>query len=946
MRTLLLTTFAAVLFATGAAAQSKIASQATDMHVAVQTANNYPTTQSFQPVSAQAISGYYQQGFESTTFPPANWQVVNSSGPSYTWERSTSQAHLSTASALIRYDASGGLDWLIAPHYNVTAATDSLVFWMRLVFTGYAPDSLCIKVSTTDSATTSFNTTLLKLREGTEYPTNNTTWYRYAVSLQNYVGQQIYLAFKHYNYDGDGLYIDDVAIGTQPANEVATTAMIAPLSSIASGAVIPQGTFTNFGSATQTFNVTTTINPGGYTSTAAITSLASGASAPASFATWNATPGTYTVKMFTELPGDANVTNDTITRTVTVLTTFVNYGWTNSPVLTAGRWATAPVFVDPCNSGNDSGYIFLISGGDATFANTALNTRYNVESGVYTNMASIPQSRTQITPVHVNGKIYVIGGYSGSFSPVTTNSIYDVATDTWSTGDPIPQAVGDYAIGVYNDSLIYVVGGYDGSGDVNLVQIYDTYTNTWSTGTPKTGTSVAGCGMGITGNQIVFMGGYSQTLAATQSLAYLGVINTAVPATITWSALPNYPAGPVGRHGSGTSLENNGLVYFGGGDPNGTGNQVVNACYAYNTALSQWESGPDMLAGVSNISGFASALRNDSLYIVTMGGYNGTAVVTDNAWLNIGSAMSPYAQVSATICSGDSVMIQAYDALSYSWSPGATLSDPNIDMPTASPGITTTYTVTMGRGYGCPIVDSTIVTVNPLPSVTANTTSPAVCAGDSVILTGGGAVTYAWSSGVTDGITFMPSVTDTYTVTGTDANACSDTATVLVTVNANPIVTVTLGQDTACQSAGNITLSGEAPAGGLWSGSGVSGNQFDPNASGTGNIYIMYDYTDVNGCTGSATDSIWVDLCLGLTDPQSAFTVMPNPTSGNLMVLLNHAPSAGSRVEVVNALGQVVIAQPVNTINTQIDMSFVDNGSYFVRVINDDSVTVIRVVKQ
>lgn len=1051
-----------------------------------------PTIQSLQPpVSTQAVSGYIQEGFENVIFPPAGWQVRNVNGPTYTWARSTAQAHLSTASAFIRYDAvaGGGLDWLIAPHYTVTAATDSVVFWMRLAFAGYQPDSLAIKVSTTDSLLTSFTTTLLLLREGTNYPPNNTTWYRYAVSLQNYVGQNIYVAFKHYNVDGDGLYIDDVSMGTRPANEVSTTAMISPTTTVAPGAVTPQGTFFNAGTAAQTFNVTTTINPGGYTSTTSV-SLASGASSNASFTVWNATAGTYTVKMFTELPGDANVLNDTITRTVFVPVGFEQYGWSNSTAIPAGRWATAPVFVNPCNSLTDTGFIYLISGADAAFANTTLNTRYNVTTGVYTARAPIPQSRTQVTPLHVNGKIYVIGGYGGSFSPVTTNSIYDIATDSWTTGATIPTAVGDYAASVYNDSLIYIVGGYTGSGDVNTVQIYDTYLNTWTTGTPKTGTAVAGCRMGIVGNQIVFVGGYSQTLAATQSQAQLGVINVATPTTITWSTLPNYPAGTTGRHGAGVSLENNGLVYFAGGDPNGQGTTTINAVYAYNTILSQWEIGPQMLQGVSNISGLAGAVRNDSLFIVTMGGYNGTAVTSNNAWLNIGAAMAPYAQVSAAVCAGNSVMIHGYDALSYSWTPAATLSNPNVDMPMASPLATTTYTVSMGVGYGCPIVDSTVVTVNALPTVTANTTSPAICAGDNVTLSGGGAATYVWTGVVTDNVPFTPAstdsytvtgtdvngctntasvtvtvnalptvtasstastvcsgdavtvngggassyvwtggvmdnvafnptatdtytvtgtdangcsntanvtvtvnnlptvtantsaaavcdgspvtlsgggatsytwtglvtdnvaftpvATDTYTVTGTDANGCSNTASVSVTVNALPTVTVTLPMDTACQTAGIITLGGESPAGGTWSGPGVTGSNFDPTTSGLGTIGIDYTYVDANGCSAMATDSIWVGLCTDIVNAanNNGVAVYPNPNNGQFNLVLGGMPSAPVQVEIMNELGQVVNTFTMTGTQLEVNMNAFESGVYFVRITNVDVVNVTRFVKQ
>ena len=808
------------------------------------------------PTTTQTISGYYQEGFEGTTFAPAGWRVENVAGPSYTWARSTAQAHVSTASAFIRYDTGGGQDWLIAPRYLVTASTDSLVFWMRMAFTGYPPDSLCIKISTTDSLTSSFgNNTLLKLQEGTNYPTNTTTWYRYAVSLQNYVGQQVYIAFKHYNVDGDGLYIDDVAIGTVPTTEVGTTAMISPAANVSQGSIVPQGSFYNYGSAAQTFDVTTTITPGGYTGTTSVT-LASGASGNASFPAWAATPGTYTVKMFTDLAGDVNRTNDTITRTVTVLNAFVEYGWDAMTALPAGRWATAPVFVKPCLSSTDTGFVYLITGADATFANTTLNTRYNTVTGTYTNLAPIPQSRTQVTPLHVNGKIYVIGGYGGSFSPVTTNSIYDIATDTWSTGAAMPTAVGDYAAGTYNDSLIYFVGGYNGTGDVNTVQIYDTYTNTWTTGTPKTGTSVAGCRMGIANGNIVLVGGYSQTLAATQSASYLGLISPSNPATISWVSLPAYPGGTTGRQGGGVAFEENGMVYFAAGDPTGQGTQVLNSVYGYNTILGQWEVGPNALVGMSNISGLAGAVHNDSLYIVTMGGYDGAAVVTQNSWLNIGPAAPlPMLQNDTAICAGSTIQLNGYNALTYSWSPAASLDNATIANPTSSATSTTTYTVTMTKAYGCPETDSVMLTVNPLPTVVASVTSDTICAGTAIVFSGNGASSYAWTGGVTNAVAYVPATTGTYTVTGTDANGCINTDTITVTVNALPAVVANASATAVC-GGDSVTLSGSGATTYTWTGSVTDNVMFAPAVTDT---YIVTG-TDGNGCMNTDTITVTVNM--------------------------------------------------------------------------------------
>jgi len=54
-----------------------------------------------------------------------------------------------------------------------------------------------------------------------------------------------------------------------------------------------------------------------------------------------------------------------------------------------------------------------------------------------------------------------------------------------------------------------------------------------------------------------------------------------------------------------------------------------------------------------------------------------------------------------------------------------------------------------------------------------------------------------------------------------------------------------------------VTLTA-TPSGGTFSGTGVTGNQFDPYAAGLGVHTIQYTYTDTNGCVASATTDIEV----------------------------------------------------------------------------------------
>ncbi|TAJ67572.1 MAG: HYR domain-containing protein, partial [Chitinophagaceae bacterium] len=134
-----------------------------------------------------------------------------------------------------------------------------------------------------------------------------------------------------------------------------------------------------------------------------------------------------------------------------------------------------------------------------------------------------------------------------------------------------------------------------------------------------------------------------------------------------------------------------------------------------------------------------------------------------------------------TICAGQATTITASGGGGYLWSNNATTA-----AITVSPVTTTTYTVTVTSAAGCVASGTRTVTVNALPTVTASASAAIVCNGSSVTLTGGGASTYTWTGGVTNGVSFVPSVTSNYTVTGTDVNGCKNTATQTITVGSAP----------------------------------------------------------------------------------------------------------------------------------------------------------------
>ena len=202
-----------------------------------------------------------------------------------------------------------------------------------------------------------------------------------------------------------------------------------------------------------------------------------------------------------------------------------------------------------------------------------------------------------------------------------------------------------------------------------------------------------------------------------------------------------------------------------------------------------------------------------------------------------------------SVCDGTPVTLTATGtATSYTWDNGVTNGVP------FTPAVgTVTYTVTGTDANGCQNTDQVNVTVNPLPNVTANATPNPICIGENVTLTGSGAVSYSWNNGVSDGVPFAPTSTNTYTVTGTDANGCQNTASVTVTVN--PLPTVNAGADQSVCDGTPVTLTATGTATSYTWNNGVSnGVPFTPTST---NTYTVTG-TDANGCQN--TDQVVVTV--------------------------------------------------------------------------------------
>lgn len=200
------------------------------------------------------------------------------------------------------------------------------------------------------------------------------------------------------------------------------------------------------------------------------------------------------------------------------------------------------------------------------------------------------------------------------------------------------------------------------------------------------------------------------------------------------------------------------------------GTAILNASGA-NTYT--WSTGPN----TSSIS-----VNPASTTVYTVAGTNTTTACSSTKTFEV-NVFVPNVTVSSStaLCIGESITLNASGANSYQWSTGGTGSSILV-----TPNSTTTYTVTGLANAGnvsCSGSAVTTVTVNPLPTITAVATRSNICKNESTTISASGASTYLWGNAATTAsITVSPTINTTYSVVGTDANGCKNSANIFIRV--------------------------------------------------------------------------------------------------------------------------------------------------------------------
>jgi len=212
--------------------------------------------------------------------------------------------------------------------------------------------------------------------------------------------------------------------------------------------------------------------------------------------------------------------------------------------------------------------------------------------------------------------------------------------------------------------------------------------------------------------------------------------------------------------------------------------------------------------------------------------------------------------------------------------------------------------------------------------------------------------TYQWQfngtaiAGATNSV-YAASIAGTYNVVVTDAQLCSANSNNLVinTVIA-PSVSLQLTNNTGCVGAA-IELNGGNPAGGLYTGIGVSNNTF--LSLNTGSFPVTYTYTDQNGCSGSATDQIQAVICTGLeANNTKIMRLFPNPAQNLITLEISEGTAQIVSAQILDLSGRVLVSGGSSQSNGSIQFAISElaSGSYIVSlVLQDGTMQTERFVK-
>jgi gliding motility-associated-like protein len=475
-------------------------------------------------------------------------------------------------------------------------------------------------------------------------------------------------------------------------------------------------------------------------------------------------------------------------------------------------------------------------------------------NGTCTNMSThvvtvIPNPTVVVTPAVAN----ICFGTSATFSAS------GASTYAWNPGTNLNTTVGPVITANPPSTTMYnVIGNTAGCFGLTQQALVNVIPNPTVTINPATPTICAGSQINLTANGATSYDwspgtGLSSTTganvaagpSATQTYSVLGTANTCTHVgmiTVTVIPVPNLIT---------TASQ---YTICAGYPTNITVNGANSFSWSPSTGLSS-TTGPFVVANPANST------------IYTIVGNNGLCVATGSIAIEV--VPQPNVNVSSPnfyLCEGQSTTISATGAQSYSWTPSQTLSSSVGSAVTATPPVSTNYTVIGYNSMGtvtCAEVHSYSIVV--IPYAKANLPAEIkLCQGEEQSITVSGGNTYSWVPSYGLNMTYGPTVIASpsagviYTVYSSFNGNCGGTGTVAVTVLPRPVVFA--GRDTTF----NLDAYKFIKANGTGTLSWIQGEEIWCKVCPESQIYATrsgcYKIQAINEHGCKATDDVCIDI--------------------------------------------------------------------------------------
>jgi hypothetical protein len=149
--------------------------------------------------------------------------------------------------------------------------------------------------------------------------------------------------------------------------------------------------------------------------------------------------------------------------------------------------------------------------------------------------------------------------------------------------------------------------------------------------------------------------------------------------------------------------------------------------------------------------------------------------------------------------------------------------------------------------------------------------------------------------------------------------------------------------DSLCND-GSTTLLFGSPAGGTWNGAGITNNQFSSALTGTGEFELTYNYTNPEGCSASANETVTVIVCTDVSETETLdrYTIFPNPFNNYFQI--QHPGGSYFSIELFDASGKLIYSSVARE-NIRIATDFIQAGMYTIRITDEHSSKTCPLVK-